>query len=99
MERCIALGTPEERSACGAILDCGTRNHCIGQACYCGSDCLFPNGPCVREVRAATGMQNPTLADLLAAFGNEQTALGRAQKFNECITTWCSNECVSAPTP
>lgn len=92
---CEASGDGARDSACRAVEACATKNHCSGQACYCGDDLLSceltPQGPCRKEIEAAAGT-NAALV-IMAQFADSDSALGRAGALGTCRRSSCASAC------
>lgn len=94
---CFASGDAKKDAACGAIVACEHKNGCSGDACYCGTDpigCLWnPTGPCVAVIDAATGGHGSL--SVVAARGDANSALSRAEALVSCTVGQCSVPCAT----
>jgi hypothetical protein len=92
---CEASGDSRRDQACRAVEACATKNHCSGEACYCGDDLvlceLAPKGPCRDEIEDAAGT-GAALA-IMAQFEDSNSALGRAGALGACRRSACSSAC------
>jgi len=94
---CYGSTDATANARCRALIECGRENGCTGGDCYCGSVSLWlcpgigGNGPCIPEVEAAAGSDNPFT--ILERSTDTNYALGRANALAECAVAECESEC------
>lgn len=90
---CYASGEATKDQQCAQIEACAEQNHCVGDACYCGSDllCLAPTGPCVSAIQTAAGSTDSL--DVSSAKSDPQSPVSRASDLTTCASSSCSQEC------
>jgi cysteine-rich repeat protein len=96
----IACFAPVEAGAaeeCAAVVDCGIEHGCSGTDCFCGTAGLLAcvrggaNGPCVREIQAASGSQS--VSDVMARSADAEYPIGRANALALCREKSCAEAC------
>lgn len=94
---CYGSADATLNARCEAMVACGRDEGCAGPECYCGtaSDfvCLFggANGPCIPEVVAAAGIDDPVQIELRSM--DTTYALGRANALASCARAQCAAPC------
>jgi len=79
------------------VVDCGIEHGCSGTDCFCGTAGLLAclrgggNGPCVREIEAASGSQS--VSDVMARSSDADYPIGRANALGVCRENSCAEAC------
>lgn len=90
---CYASGDKARDERCTVLSECGYRNDCHDQSCYCGTSpwCRVPNGACRAETEAAADLANG--GTLARCDADPECATYRARSLGECVLTQCSPAC------
>jgi hypothetical protein len=93
---CWDSGQMARDAQCSAVVDCGLRKQCVDVDCFCapGDGLCVPTGPCVMEISAAAGTNDPFLVSTIGMDPN--TPLGRAKRVTACRVEKCQKECAPA---
>jgi hypothetical protein len=90
---CFASSETATNATCATVHACAEKNHCAGEACYCGSSllCLNPDGACKAEIETAANASGPL--DVQNASNDANSAVARARAVGDCQTANCRSEC------
>jgi hypothetical protein len=96
---CYASPDPAKNALCAAVVACERANGCTGDACYCGGSLLCglaPQGPCVKQINAATGGTSQAQLDAARLVNDPSNPLVRAEALVGCGQSWCGVQCAGA---
>jgi hypothetical protein len=90
---CFASSDSAKNTTCATVHACAEKNHCAGEACYCGSSllCLSPEGACKSEIETAANASGPL--DVQNASNDPETPVARAKAVGDCQMANCRSEC------